>query len=263
MALIENTLFGTVDKVQVAIERLKTFEAQALKMHPDGYWVGDSGGKDSTVISHLVRESGVKATHHHSLTTIDPPEVVWYLRKHRPWVKIHRPKIPLLQYMVEKAKMAPTRRVRWCCSEYKEKIGRGVFLVTGVRWSESARRSHRKMNEVCMKDKATRYLNLIIDWSDADVWEYIKSRDLPYLKLYDEGFDRVGCVLCPMVRKVEQQRKRFPKIYEAWHRAVVKSWEARKAKGMSVFKESAEECWQWWLDRDAKAVNEDQMTLFE
>lgn len=39
--LIEETLFGTVDKVQVAIERLRAFEP---KDRP--YWLAFSGGKD-------------------------------------------------------------------------------------------------------------------------------------------------------------------------------------------------------------------------
>lgn len=41
MALIEHTLFGTIDKVQTAIERLRAFEP---KDRP--YWLAFSGGKD-------------------------------------------------------------------------------------------------------------------------------------------------------------------------------------------------------------------------
>ena len=58
MALLDNTLFGEVDKVAVAIERLRTFEP------PEGYWVGDSGGKDSTVIYDLCHRSGCKCEYH-------------------------------------------------------------------------------------------------------------------------------------------------------------------------------------------------------
>lgn len=41
----------------------------------------------------------------------------------------------------------------------------------------------------------------IIDWSTEDVWNYIKTNNLRYCSLYDEGFDRIGCVLCPMASK--------------------------------------------------------------
>jgi phosphoadenosine phosphosulfate reductase len=62
-----NTLFGKLE--DLAIERLKTFEPVALSMHPDGYYLAYSGGKDSDVILHLTKKAGVKFTAHHHLTT--------------------------------------------------------------------------------------------------------------------------------------------------------------------------------------------------
>lgn len=50
MALVEETLFGTQDKVQIAIERLRAFEPS------EGYYVAFSGGKDSQVVYHLCKE---------------------------------------------------------------------------------------------------------------------------------------------------------------------------------------------------------------
>ena len=69
-----NSLFGKLD--DIAIERLKTFEANAIAKNPKGYYVAYSGGKDSDVILDLVRRSGVKYEAHHHLTTADPPEIV-------------------------------------------------------------------------------------------------------------------------------------------------------------------------------------------
>lgn len=54
MALIENTLFGTRDKVAEAIQRLKSFEPE------EGYYVAFSGGKDSQCVYHLCEMAGVK-----------------------------------------------------------------------------------------------------------------------------------------------------------------------------------------------------------
>ena len=54
MALIDYNLFGKIDKVQMAIDRLKAFEPE------DGYIVADSGGKDSTCIVTLAQMAGVK-----------------------------------------------------------------------------------------------------------------------------------------------------------------------------------------------------------
>ena len=72
------TLFGKLDVI--AIERLKTFESNALAKRQEGYYVAYSGGKDSDVILDLVRRSGVKYTAHHHLTTADPPEVVRHVK---------------------------------------------------------------------------------------------------------------------------------------------------------------------------------------
>jgi len=258
MALIENTLFGEVDKVAVALERLRTFAPK------DGspYWVAVSGGKDSTVIYDLVKRSGVPATFHHNLTTIDPPEVVWHIRKYQPDVTIHSPKKPLLIRMVEKG-IPPMRNRRWCCAEYKESNGEGR-IVTGVRAQESAKRSNRKLIEQCFKSKSKQYVNPIIDWSESDVWEYIKGQNLPYLSLYDKGYKRVGCILCPMVRTVQQDKKNFPKIYEAWHRAMIRLYHKMEAGGKKHWCKTPEEFWLWWLDRDAPSKQpSDQTTLFE
>ena len=74
--LIEKTLFGeTVDKVEIAIKRLKQFEP------PEGYFLAFSGGKDSIVIKKLADMAGVKYDAHYSNTTIDPPELIRFMRQ--------------------------------------------------------------------------------------------------------------------------------------------------------------------------------------
>ena len=62
-------LFGKLD--DIAIERLKTFEDNALTKRPEGYYVAYSGGKDSDVILDLVRRSGAKYTAHHHILVAD------------------------------------------------------------------------------------------------------------------------------------------------------------------------------------------------
>ena len=59
--LVEETLFGRRDKVQVAIDRLRAFEPT------EGYYLAFSGGKDSQAVYHLCREAGVKFDAHYSL----------------------------------------------------------------------------------------------------------------------------------------------------------------------------------------------------
>lgn len=66
--LVETNLFGTTDKVQKAIDRLRMFEP------PEGYYLAFSGGKDSQTIYHLTKMAGVKFDAHYNHTTVDPPE---------------------------------------------------------------------------------------------------------------------------------------------------------------------------------------------
>ena len=229
---------------QIAIERLKIFEP------PEGYWVVYSGGKDSDTILDLVRRSGCKYDAHHSLTTADPPEVVRHV-KEQPDVEIHRPKRTMWE-LIKYNGMPPRRNARYCCATQKESGGSGRIVVTGIRRAEGANRSKRKMVEACYRDMTKRYLNVIIDWTTTDVWQYIRSRNIKYCTLYDEVFKRIGCVLCPMNREVELQMQRWPKLCRAWERAVKATFNPDKTGFLN-----AEEYWQWWLNRDAKAKTSD------
>lgn len=246
-------LFG--DIADIAISRLKEFEFNALQKSPKGYYVAYSGGKDSDVILNLVQRSGVKYEAHHHLTTADPPEVVRHV-KTQPDVVIDKPELSMWQ-LVRKKKMPPRRQARYCCETQKERRGHGdCIIVTGIRWGESNRRAKRRMIETCFKDKTKQYLNVIIDWSTEDVWGYIREQEISYCKLYDEGFKRLGCVLCPMTRDIERQMQRWPKICKAWEKAIKATYQPGKDKRF-VF-QSAEEYWQWWLDRDAPSRKQDE-----
>lgn len=258
MALFENTLFGMIDRVDIAIETLKTFEPK-----DEPYWVGVSGGKDSTVICDLVKRSGVKAHYFHTLTTVDAPQTIWHIKKHHPECEIIRPEKPLMQKMLEKG-IPPMRNRRWCCSLYKETGGRGHTTVLGVRKSESYKRSSRRTVEICYKDLKTNFINPIVEWSSQDVWDYIKQENLPYNLLYDPpyNFERIGCILCPMVRDIERQMKYFPKMCNNWKRWFYRLYMKQKAKG-KMSHPTPESFWLWWLDRDRKTINPDQTTIFE
>ena len=127
MALVEETLFGVHDKVSIALQRLRTFEPA------EGYYLAFSGGKDSQCVYHLCKEAGVKFDAHYSLTTVDPPEVIYFMREHYPDVIVDRHDTTMWKLIVKKG-MPPTRMVRYCCDELKEGGGRGRVMVTGVRW---------------------------------------------------------------------------------------------------------------------------------
>ena len=150
MALVEETLFGCVDKVQKAIDRLKAFEP------PDGYWLAFSAGKDSQCVYHLCQMAGVKFEAHYSVTSVDPPELMTFCKEHYPdviWDRHFwndgkpehyfpdgRPKPITMWSLIADHTIPPTRQARYCCAVLKETGGKGRLVVTGVRWAESARR---------------------------------------------------------------------------------------------------------------------------
>ena len=78
----------------------------------------------------------------------------------------------------------------------------------------------RKMVEQCYKLAKT-VVNPIIDWTDEDVWEFIHEYNVPYCKLYDEGYKRLGCIGCPMgtVEHRKAELEKYPKFKQAYIRA--------------------------------------------
>ena len=76
-------------KIAYSIALLRRGEALALRMSPDGYHLAFSGGKDSMVLYHLAKMAGVKFKAHMQVTTIDPPELMQFVRANYPDVVLH------------------------------------------------------------------------------------------------------------------------------------------------------------------------------
>ncbi len=254
MALIEDTLEGVRNRVNIAIERLKSFEP------PEGYYLAFSGGKDSIVIYKLAQLAGIKFDAHYNFTTVDPPELLRFIKENYKDVEWHRPRIGMFKLIEEKL-MPPTRMVRYCCGELKERGGKNRFIITGIKKCESSNRANRKMIEVCYRDISKKYINPIIDWQDSDVWEFIKLYDLEYCCLYNEGFNRIGCVMCPLPgsSSMLKDKEKYPNFYKAYLRSFRKMIENRKAKGKKTKWKTAEEVMNWWIYNPGK---QKQDTLF-
>lgn len=263
-----------VDKIQTAIDRLKTFEP------PDGYYLAFSGGKDSCCIKELANMAGVNYDAHYNVTTVDPPELTRFIKKHHPDVIWERPELPMRKLIVKKM-MPPTRIVRYCCEVLKEGGGKGRVVVTGVRWAESPRRKaqhgvvslnrmvlnddndeSRRMVEQCYRTQKT-LVNPIVDWLNEDVWEFIRERNLPYCSLYDEGFKRLGCVGCPMggTNGMTKDFERWPQYKRLYLKAFDEMLEARKAKGKTDTWTCAQDVMDWWLGKTGPAADENQIEM--
>jgi len=234
----------TID--QVAIERIQTFEP------PEGYWLAFSGGKDSVVLLDLTKRSGVKFEPHYNVTGIDPPELVKFIRVYHPEVIRDMPEKSIWKHIEHKG--LPTRVSRWCCEVLKERGGQGRFVLTGIRAEESSKRRNRPMVQNCVRGKGKRFLHPIIDWKVTDIWQYIREFSIPYCELYDKGYKRLGCIGCPMSTHRKQELEAYPKIRDAWYRAMCRNWEN---KNTSAFK-TPDDFWNWWLGNQSVAQAKEQ-----
>jgi len=250
--------------VEFSLERLTEQAIDCLRFHApkDGspYYGCFSGGKDSCVIKEIGRLSGVPIEWHYNVTTIDPPELVRFIKREHPDVKFNRPKKSFFVMMDTHG--FPTRRVRWCCAEFKEKgTPKGARLILGIRAAESATRA-RRWKVATFHNRTNDYaISPILYWRDVDVWGFIREHDLPYCSLYDEGFKRLGCIGCPMAgpkgRKIEFAR--WPRYERLWKKGFQRIWEKRAGTkqrdgrewfGSARF-DSWEEMWKWWLNDDS------------
>lgn len=298
MALKETMLDGTVfDKVQIAIDRFKAFEP------PEGYFLAFSGGKDSVCVKALADMAGVKYDAHYSVTSVDPPELVAFIRDKYPDVSRNIPhdkdgKPITMWNLIPKKKMPPTRLARYCCAVLKESAGKGRITVTGVRWAESLRRKenqgvvllrdgakdfkdnpnftstakggvvlnddndeNRRTVEHCYRTRKT-LLNPIVDWTDEDVWEFIKTYNIPYCELYDKGYKRLGCIGCPMNTTAAAELERYPKYKQNYIRAFDRMLEMFEEKPEDWT--DGEAVMDWWLGKKPKPKElEGQINIFE
>jgi len=246
-----------------SIELLKLAERSAADR---GYYLCTSFGKDSIVIQRLCDEAGVKYEAHNSHTYIDPPELVQFGRNYYPDVIRDKPRMDIWALILKKG-ILPMRNIRYCCKVLKEDGGIGRTCVMGIRAEESNRRAkswapwttrgHDK-SELRMFDnddiakelhacvpRAKLTVNPIYYWDSAALWAFIHDRKMPYCSLYDEGFDRLGCIGCPMAREKARRAefKRWPTYYKAFLTVSQKLLDSGRFPNMN----SADALMEWWL----------------
>lgn len=279
--LIYDDLFGHHSKVDEAIERIRSYNPLEFGF-AEPYYVCYSGGKDSDCIRILMELSGVPYDLVHNHTTMDAPETVYYIRS-IPNVKIEYPDTTIHKLIVKKH-MPPTRIVRYCCSELKERGGVDRFVVTGVRWSESVKRRSRGLVEVQQADikntlylnndndenrrllenctlKGKRVLNPIIDWSDDDVWEFLRYYGCASNPLYQCGYSRIGCVGCPMSYRRKQDFERYPKFKENYIKTFDRMLQSDFYKLKKPSWNCGEEVFDWWVSDSRSKIFSDPMQL--
>ncbi len=196
--------------------------------------VSFSGGKDSLVVLDLtlsaLRNRDVKAFFLN--TGIEFPETLEFVHEYCADANIELIEKQAGNSFWENVDSfgPPAKDFRWCCKICKlapanEAIEQCLenapicLTIDGKRKHESFSRARIAVSE--RNPFVPGQLNIfpIKDWRAIEVWLYIYWRGLRYNPLYDMGFERVGCYLCPAALSAEYQRLQelHPKLYERWN----------------------------------------------
>jgi len=216
-------MFSVEYMTEEAIEFLRKHEP------PEGYFLGFSGGKDSIVIRHLAYLAGVRFWSYYSFTRIDPPELVRFIKRHYPDVAFLYPEMTFWEGI--RRYSPPLRMQRWCCDKLKKNPAKPVPLkhhILGMRIEESVTRSKRP--RVDKYGGKTAY-KPIFHWTSWHIWEFIEDHKLPYPDLYNQGFDRLGCVICPFIfgksenakAELARRKKLWPGMFKTFEK-VCREW---------------------------------------
>ncbi len=217
-------------------------------------YVSFSGGKDSLVVLDLARASlkqrELKAFFLN--TGIEFPETVEFVRRFCREMEISLEEVDAGSAFWEQVEKfgPPAKDFRWCCKVCKLasagdlEAGKGscslsskdtgsiaYLTIDGKRKHESFSRARIAASETNPFVPAQLNLFPIRDWKALEVWLYIYWRGLSYNPLYDLGFERVGCWLCPSALAAEYARVKelHPEMYEKWNTFL---YEWAKSRGL-------------------------------
>lgn len=276
-----------MDKEKKAIERIKIASEMSLHHYKKPLVCTYSGGKDSDVLLELFKRSGIPFEVHNSHTTADAPQTVRHIQKvfrglESEWIKCeiemptYKGEPTSMWKLIPEKLMPPTRLVRYCCSVLKETGCANRYVATGVRWDESTYRanrgefekightkketekfstvmlmndnvSSRRMTELCMQ-KNKMVVNPIIDWTHSDIWDFIDSEHIETCELYHCGYDRVGCIGCPMTgKRMRREFEDFLEYKKLYIHAFERMLKERERRGKENTWKTGEDVFAWWI----------------
>jgi len=241
---------STLDELEKAAI---SFIMEIIKSYPGRKpVVSFSGGKDSAVVSYLVRKAlkTDEVLHIFGNTTIEYPDTLNYIKR---FSKANG-RIPFRKNssdhtFLEMCKLIgpPSMLNAWCCSVFKAspisqlinevKSEAGVISFEGVRRRESCRRKNRE--PIYHNKKITHQLSAypVLEWREVDIWLFILSKQLDFNDAYKKGLPRVGCMYCPYTNPYNEYiiSKLYSSDYRKWARFLKKFAKSIKKKNPSEY----------------------------
>jgi phosphoadenosine phosphosulfate reductase len=214
---IKKFIAANADRYNYITEEAISF----IQKYTDKYSIEDmmvsfSGGKDSTVTSHLVNTAlGTnKVLHIFGDTTLEFPYTLEYKKRFNKNEESMGVRILTAKNREKnfedlcKVVGPPSRVMRWCCTVFKTgaiqktissafKDKTNILSFQGIRHSESISRSKYERESESPKITKQTVASPIIEWIDFDVWLYILTTGIDFNYAYRLGWTRVGCWCCP------------------------------------------------------------------
>lgn len=197
-------------------EAVNFVQQYATRYEIEDMMVSFSGGKDSTVVSHIVNKAlGTnKVLHVFGDTTLEFPYTLEYKKRFNKNEESQGVRILTAKNREKnfeelcKVVGPPSRVMRWCCTVFKTgaiqktitsafKHKDNILSFQGIRRSESVSRSKYERESESPKIAKQTVASPIIDWNDYDVWLYILTTRIDFNEAYKLGWTRVGCWCCP------------------------------------------------------------------
>jgi len=243
MSLTQGHLYQTETIIHIMLDKEKIALVQLANASKKRVAVSFSGGKDSLVALDLAYRVGIRKAVFCD-TTIEFDETKHFVKSVEEFygIDIDVIRAPVTFFEMIKHVGLPSRILRWCCDVFKfGPLSNYAFrenlygFITGLRTVESNRRSNYKdldENPVV----PFKQINPIINWTNEDVWKYIKTNSLPTNPLY-KHFDRIGCWCCPFRTNSDWTKiqKLFPEKASMFERVLADFAEKMNVKDKEGF----------------------------